>query len=114
MIREEQLQSIVAALADGPKSTPQLIAATGFKGSTLGNMIKTLLKREEISRERISAERYRYYIGKTAPGWQGYECAGPKQKQPAVSYSVPVRQARIWTGERFNVVTVVALPWEAA
>lgn len=118
MTREQHIKTIIAALTEGPKSTPQIIAATGVKGAVLGNIIKTLLKRAEISRERISDGRYMYYIGQTAPGWVGYEPEQPKPEKRPMQYRIPVKRVTV---RPFSIagdagisaeVTLPAAPWE--
>lgn len=120
MTREQHIQTIIAALTEEPKSTPQLVTATGVKGAVLGNIIKTLLKRGDISRQRISDERYRYFIGQTAPGWEGYEPEQPKPEKRPMQYRIPVKRVTV---RPFSIagdagmsaeVTLPAAPWECA
>lgn len=120
MTREQHIQTIIAVLTEGPKSTPQLVTATGVKGAVLGNIIKTLLKRGDISRQRIRDERYRYFIGQTAPGWEGYEPEQPKPEKRPMKYRVPVKRVVVRPfsiagedGKAFTV-TLPEAPWEAA
>ena len=108
--------AIKAALQSGPKTTPELVRASGYDGQMMGNHLKMLLRQGEISREAISKGRWRYYIGLTAPDYAGY--IPEKRKEPEPKASIPVKRinvARSYFGEAPPIIiTLPAAPWEVA
>ena len=114
MTHEEGCKVVIAALT-APMRKQEIINATGIRGAVLGNILKTLLRTNQISRAPISRERFCYYPGNTAPGWVKPEDAKPK---PKLQYRVPVKRVEVFReyfGEpRRAAVTLPAGPWEAA
>jgi hypothetical protein len=104
---------ILAIIEASPKTTPELVTATGIKGAKLGNVIKTLLREGKISRTQISRGRFCYYPGDSAPGWV------PIAKQPPkveTRHAVPVKVVDVsvsYFGDAVACrVTMPAAPWE--
>jgi hypothetical protein len=106
---------ILGALAEGPKTTPELVQAVQVEGKYLGNTIRHLLRTGQISREEISKGRWRYYHGNTAPNWQGYDPAPPPPK-PKPEHRIPVKTidvARSYFGDATPIrITLPKAPWE--
>lgn len=107
--------AILTALESGPKTTPELIEATGWAGLELSNRTKMLLREGLISREEITKGRFRYYAGTTAPGWTGYvpsrQDSTAAWRTRGTDYKVPVvRMNYPAEGGRTNRVTLVAVP----
>jgi hypothetical protein len=109
--------AIKAALQSGPKTTPELVRASGYDGQMMGNHLKMLLRQGEISREAITKGRWRYYIGLTAPDYAGYipeKRQAPEPRKPAF----PIKQinvARSYFGEAPPIIiSLPAAPWEVA
>lgn len=105
---------ILDALTKGPKTSPELAQALQMEGRFLSNTIKYLLKGNKISRVEISKGRWRYYIGQTAPNWEGYT---PQAKpQPKQTHRIPVKTidvSRNYFGDATPIrITLPAAPWE--
>ena len=110
-------EAFKTALQSGPKTTPELVRASGYDGQMIGNHLKMLLRQNEISREEIVKGRWRYYIGLTAPDYAGYiveKRQPPEPRKPAF----PVKQinvARSYFGEAPPIIiSLPAAPWEVA
>lgn len=105
--------AILKALASGPKTPAELREAAGDERKCLSNCIKALLRNKQISRVKISVGRFKYYIGQTAPGWDGYQPEN-KKLEPQTNHHMPVKRIEFAADcGRTNRVTIPALPWEA-
>ena len=110
MSHSEGCKAVLAALERSPKTTPELVTATGINGAKLGNCIKALLLVGKISRVEIRKERFQYYIGLTAPNYAGYVPVVRLAARPARhnAYTGPIRRVPIGAVS----VTLPAFPWE--
>lgn len=103
---------ILDALTQGPKTSPELASALGIDGRFLSNTIKHLLRTNQISRVQLSKGRWRYYIGQTAPDWQGYDT----KPKPKPQHRIPVKTidvARNYFGDATPIMITLPLPpWE--
>lgn len=104
--------AILKALKAGPKLPAELRAAVGVERQKLANEIKTLLRTGKISRQAISAGRWKYFYGKTAPEWTGYR---PETRKPpaTTAHAMPVKRIEFAADcGRMNRVTLPLPPWD--
>lgn len=108
---------VLAMLSVEPLTGQEIAQRMDVNGRSLGNMFTSLLREKRISRFQWRKGQYCYYIGDTAPAGS-YEPArrAPKPKPATVAdrMAFPVKQTRIWVGDRFNAITIPAAPWETA
>lgn len=118
-----QIQTaILDALAKGPKTPQEIRDAIGEYEISLSNTMTYLLRTESISRAETSKGRWKYYIGKTAPGWDGYKPYVPGRtlsaKAEPAKYKIPVKRinvAKTYFGDAVPItITMPAAPWEVA
>lgn len=113
MTHTAECATILAMLDASPKTTPELVTATGIKGAKLGNVIKALLREGKISRTLITRGRYCYYHGDSAPGWVPIAEQPPKVP---TTHAVPVKVVDVavsYFGDAVaRRVTLPAAPWE--
>lgn len=108
---------IVAMINDGPKESRQITEAIGANGSQLGVYFSQLLLSGAISRFEYRKGMFRYYPGQTAPKGSYRDHRKESKPKPATvadRMAFPVKQTRIWVGDRFNAITIPAAPWETA
>lgn len=103
---------ILDALTQGPKTSPELALVVQVEGKYLANVVRYLLKQDKISRVQLSKGRWRYYIGQTAPDWQGYDT----KPKPKPQHRIPVKTidvARNYFGDATPIrITLPLPPWE--
>ena len=113
MTHSQGCKAVLAALEPSPKTTPELVTATGINGAKLGNCIKALLQQGKISRTQVSRFRFQYYFGDSAPGWTPIEQQPPKRP---LQYRQPVKVvnvSRSYFGDSHPInITLPAAPWE--
>lgn len=116
--KDRHTAAILAALQSGPMDTKAIIAATGLHGTTLGNVIRGMLKDGLVSRTEVTTGRWRYYLGQTAPASPPRAKRAPKT---ALRYQVPVRQIEVHRHTEYSrnssantqimKITLPAEPW---
>lgn len=107
---------IVAMINEGPKESREITEAMGVKGAQLGVYFSQLLLAGTISRYEHRKGVFLYYPGQTAPAgsYRDHIKEAPAPEKRPVEHGFPVKKARVWTGERFNTITIPAAPWEVA